>query len=155
MADIAATLVGLGDLQQRVHDAVSQSVEDALHTLRDTAMPLAPIGDPGNSTNNPGDLAYSIKVEGPLGDVGVYEGWVGPTVIYGRMRELGTPPGGLRPVYGKYMVFEKYYTLRFAKIVHQPPQPYMKPARELARPRIDFDVNRRLTQAITGVTTSG
>lgn len=87
--DVSRTLAGLDALTLRINDATLQSVADSLHLFQASGMLHAPIGRPGNSTNAPGDLARSIDVEGPVGGDGVYAGQVGPTVIYGRLRELG------------------------------------------------------------------
>jgi hypothetical protein len=86
---VAGTIAGLDALSLRVDAATLQSTADALHLFQAAGMLRAPVGTPGNTTNAPGDLARSIDVEGPEGGEGVYEGRVGPTVIYGRQRELG------------------------------------------------------------------
>jgi hypothetical protein len=86
---VAGTIAGLDALSLRVDAATLQSTADALHLFQAAGMLRAPVGTPGNTTNAPGDLARSIDVEGPEGGEGVYEGRVGPTVIYGRQREFG------------------------------------------------------------------
>jgi hypothetical protein len=87
--NVLDTIAGLDALALRIDGATAQATADALHLFQAAGMLNAPIGTPGNSTNAPGDLARSIDVEGPAGGDGVYAGEVGPTVIYGRQRELG------------------------------------------------------------------
>ena len=88
-------------------------------------MEKAPVGVTGNSTNAPGDLRRSIVVEGPAGGDGIYSGKVGPTVIYGRQRELG---GDIYPVHARALVFTKFGTVYTVQRVYQKPEPFLKPA---------------------------
>ena len=87
--NVGGTIAGLDALGLRIDGATRQATADALHLFQAAGMLNAPVGTPGNSTNAPGDLARSIDVEGPEGGDGVYAGEVGPTVVYGRQRELG------------------------------------------------------------------
>jgi len=50
---------------------------------------------------------------------------VGPTVIYGRIQELG---GVIKPVHAKMLSWVDDGVRIFAKMVHLPPRPYLRPA---------------------------
>ena len=111
-------------------------------------MGHAPVGVFGNSTNTPGDLRRSIEVEGPeqIAD----HSWlarVGPTVIYGRQRELGGP---IFPQAARVLRFEKFGEVVFTQSVFQFPRPYMKPAYEDQRPNIEAVVIATFSAAIEG-----
>ncbi len=127
--DIAETLAALDALNTRTNEAMRQSVADGLHLIQATAMAKAPRGTPGNSTNLPGDLARSIEVTGPRGRGarGLYVGWVGPTTVYGRLRELGSG-NGIFPVRARMLHFFKFGEEVFTYSVHQKAEPYLKPA---------------------------
>lgn len=106
--DVSATIAGLERLKERVNEATRQSVADVLHLFQAAGMGHAPVGVTGNSTNMPGDLRRSILVDGPhaMGD-DTWEGKVGPTVVYGRQRELGGP---IEPKVAKALAFTKFGT---------------------------------------------
>jgi hypothetical protein len=54
------------------------------------------------------------------------EASVGPTVIYGRIQELG---GTILPIHGEYLTFQTYDgQWHKVKVVHMPPKPYLRPA---------------------------
>jgi hypothetical protein len=116
-SDVSSTLAGLDALVQRVHGAVRKSVSDVAHLFQAQAIENAPVGDPDNSTNPPGDLRRGIVVEGPIGGDGSWAARVGPKVTsahpgpggevlnYGRQREFG---GEIYPRISSRLVFLKY-----------------------------------------------
>ena len=133
--DAGATIAGLEALRWRMDEAVRRSVAAAAHLIQGDAMRKAPVGTPGNSTNTPGDLGRSIDVQGPLGGDGRYEARVGPTVIYGRQRELG---GDIYPVMASALRFRRFGEVVYRARVHQEPEPYLKPAAiEMRQPIYD------------------
>lgn len=143
--DVGATLLGLDALAARINEAARQITADAAHMVQRKAMDVAPVGVSGNSTNAPGDLRRSILVQGPVGADGRYEAQVGPTVVYGRQRELGGP------IYAQnvsYLVFTKFGTTYYTPRVFQKPRPYMKPGRMLAIPGIEAMAQERVAAAI-------
>lgn len=143
--EIADTLAGIDELSKRFNTAMRDIVGDALHEIQLFGALFAPAGTPGNTTNPPGDLKRSIDVQGPQGGDGLYAGRVGPTVIYGRQRELG---GHIYPKFARWLVFTKFGDTVYTKHVYQPPHPYMKPGRALALRFIARDRDERLTKVI-------
>lgn len=145
--DVSRTLAALGDLGKRMDTAAFNTVKDGLDLIQLSARAKAPVGTPGNSTNAPGDLGRSIEVEGPAGDGGIYSGKVGPTVIYGRQRELG---GDIykSPGWMKFMWGDKGLT--FAHHVYQKPEPYLKPATEEQLPNLEVLAYEHALAAIEG-----
>ena len=123
--EVGDTIAALKLMGPRMDHAVFQTVADGLGVLQASAMEKAPVGVTGNSTNAPGDLRRSIVVEGPVGGDGIYSGKVGPTVIYGRQRELG---GDIYPVHARALVFTKFGTVYTVQHVYQKPEPFLKPA---------------------------
>ena len=90
--DAQKTLAGLGQMGNRLEDAMFDSVRNILDTVQEFAKANASTfaGDyPDKSTTLPGTLMNSIITSGPTGSLGIYEGWVGPTVVYGAQREWG------------------------------------------------------------------
>jgi len=79
-----------------------------------TPTPSPPGAPPSLVT---GSLRRSITVRGPLGGGSRWEASVGPTIVYGRIQELGGVAGG-----------------RGARL---PARPYMSPALRRARPQIN------------------
>lgn len=148
MADIAATISALRAASDRITEATRQIVADAAHLVQAASMGFAPVGTPGNSTNLPGDLRRSIMVDGPeqVGE-GMFAAQVGPTVIYGRQRELG---GAIYPKRARFLRFERFGVVHYRKRVYQHPEPYMKPGRAAAIPEIRAVAIARLTAAIEG-----
>jgi hypothetical protein len=143
----AGTIAGLDVLAKRVDNATRQSVADVLERFQGAGRLLAPKGTIGNTTNAPGDLARSILVEGPFGADGAFEGQVGPTVIYGRQRELGGPIFVKR---AKQLRFVKFGTVYYRHAVFQKPEPYLKSAYDLEQPVIPGIVYRDLEAALAG-----
>lgn len=148
MAEVAATIAGLDALALRIDDATRQVVADVAHIIQAGGMGHAPVGRPGNSTNLPGDLRRSIMVEGPAR--ASEHSWlarVGPTVVYGRQRELG---GAIYPRRARFLRFERYGVVEYSKRVYQRPQPYMRPGYdEGRRPALSVLISR-MSAAIEG-----
>ena len=139
---------GAAALIQRLNEATEQIVADIAHLIQAGGMLHAPVGTPGNTTNMPGDLRRSIVVEGPerISD----NSWgarVGPTVIYGRQRELG---GDIFPVRAKFLRFHRFGLLILTRHVFQFPEPYMKPAEMQSRDAAYAIAIDRLSAAIEG-----
>ena len=143
--DVARTLAGLDALLARMDLGVKQSIADAAHLIQAAAMEKAPVGTPGNSTNAPGDLARSIEVEGPTGGDGIYAAELGPTVIYGRQRELG---GEIYPQIASALHFFRFGEEIYTRHVHQEPEPYMLPALEENWVDIIPLVNARIAEVL-------
>jgi hypothetical protein len=145
--EVGATVVGLELLGMRVDHATRRIVGDAAHIFQAEGMKLAPVGVSGNSTNAPGDLARSIDVEGPRDVGGVYLARVGPTVVYGRQRELGGP---IYPTAASILHFVKFGQDVFTMAVRQGPRPYMLPARAQGIPLVEAMANARIAAVLEG-----
>lgn len=146
MITVAATIAALDLLGNRLDEATKQITGDAAHIVQAEAMHEAPTGVYGNSTNEPGDLKRSIDVTGPHGNQGSYLARVGPTVVYGRQRELG---GDIYPKVGD-LRFEKFGTVVFTAHVYQKPNPYMLRGEMAAIPKIEAVAQARLAAVIAG-----
>lgn len=85
----AATKAGLGLVAHRAEAAVKQELARKGHD-RGTPTPSAP-GEPPARVS--GDLLRHIKVQSPTGAAGTYTAAVGPTMVYGRIQELGGVAG--------------------------------------------------------------
>ena len=149
--EAADTIAALKALAGRLDDTAKDITADALHIVQAAGVVFAPVGTPGNiggfpGNGAPGDLKRSIEVFGPTGADGVYEGQVGPTVVYAAQREYG---GAIYPKHARALAFQKfadhlvigptirkghdprtntYYIQRAG--VYQLPHPYMRPARD-------------------------
>ena len=145
--DVSGTIAGLDLLAKRVDQATRQIVADVAHLFQAAGIDEAPVGVSGNSTNAPGDLRRSIDVQGPTGRDGIYEALVGPTVVYGRQRELG---GAIYPVTATFLRFEKFGVVYYRTRVFQEANPYMKRGYVQTLPSIEPVARERLRAAITG-----
>jgi Bacteriophage HK97-gp10, putative tail-component len=157
--DVAATMAGLDALAHRVSHATERIVERSAHVFQALAMANAPVGDPENSTNAPGDLARSIQVDGPYGGGDSFVARVGPTVTtanpgpygrimnYGRQREFG---GEITPNGPKMLVFEKFGSVYFASRVYQDGAFYLTRARVEGGPTVEVVIVEELTVAVEG-----
>lgn len=144
---VARTLLGMDALAVRMESAIKQITADAAHIVQTQSMMEAPVGVTGNSTNAPGDLRRSIDVQGPVGGGGTYHARVGPTVIYGRQRELGGP---IYPQRAAALRFEKFGTVYYSQRVFQTANPYMLRGEAAAIPQIDAVARERVARAIMG-----
>jgi len=71
-------------------------------------------------------LAGSIQTVLDKADESSAEASVGPTVVYGRIHELG---GTILPIHGEYLTFQTYDgQWHKVKVVHMPARPYLRPA---------------------------
>lgn len=70
-------------------------------------------------------LADSIQTEVVSSSANKAEVAIGPTVVYGRIQELG---GWIKPVHAKLLHWVDEGVDIFAKAVHLPPRPYLRPA---------------------------
>ena len=82
----------------------------------------------GKST---GALGRSISVKNRPADLASD---IGPAVIYGRIHELG---GVIKPVKAQRLVFEIGGQVRTAMQVTIPKRPYLQPALDTAKPKIE------------------
>lgn len=72
---------------------------------------------------------------------------VGPTVIYGRIQELG---GIVKPVFAKVLSWVDDNGVRiFAKMVQIPPRPYLRPAVDESKSKIERAVEYQLKKQIS------
>lgn len=156
--DVSATIAGLAALGQRVNVATERIVARAAHEFQAQAMINAPVGEPDNSTNEPGDLRRSIEVDGPesIGDH-TWFARVGPTVVtanpgpggsvynYGRQREFG---GLLWAKSSPFLAFWTHGTFVRKLFVYQFGSHYLGRAR--SEVYVDGIVVDELTVAIEG-----
>jgi phage gpG-like protein len=79
------------------------------------------------------------------------EASVGPTVIYGRIHELG---GTILPIHGEYLTFQTYDgEWHKMKAVHMPPKPYLRPAVDEHQQEILDAIGYQLEVGINKATT--
>jgi phage gpG-like protein len=78
----------------------------------------------GKSTGGAG-LGGSIQTEVTKSTANSAEVSVGPTVVYGRIQELG---GIIKPVHAKMLSWVEDGVRIFANLVRIPPRPYLRPA---------------------------
>jgi len=73
---------------------------------------------------------------------------VGPTVVYGRIQELG---GVILPVHAKMLSWVDDGVRIFAKMVHIPARPYLRPAvdehKQEITDAISFQINKQISEA--------
>lgn len=140
--DAGAAEAALDLLIQRIAEATEQAVADGAALVEAAAKRNAPV--------RTGTLRRSIAVEGPIPvGLAVYSARVGPTVIYGRIRELG---GHIYPVNVRFL---RWYGADgrpvFARHVYQHGRPYLKPAVSASRRRFRAIAVRRWAEAIDSV----
>ena len=153
MIDVTATLAGIDALEVRLDVAVFGLVDEIAEETGHRARALAPVGFSHGSgpdhlgASVPGTLRDSILVAGPFGDAaGGWEALVGPTVIYGRLRELGgTIVPVTKPALRWWDVNGLYHS---ARVTRPRGRPYLKPALESVD--VSAVVGRFLTEAIIG-----
>ena len=157
--DIAGTLAGLDAFAERVNDATRRTVAGAADIYKLHAALNAPVGDPENSTNPPGDLAASMIATEPVGGGGTWASDVGPTVEtvhpgpggtvfnYGRQREFG---GLLWAKSSIYLTFKSFGMWHQRLFVYQEGSYYLTRAREEGSDEIDALITAELTAAVNG-----
>jgi HK97 gp10 family phage protein len=93
-----------------------------------------------------GELSGSIKTELTKSSDRSAEVSVGPSVVYGRIQELG---GIVRPVTARMLSWIGDTGERiFAKMVRIPPRPYLRPAVDESKDRIAQAVEYQIRKAI-------
>jgi len=146
--EVEDTIRALDHLVDRMGRASLAIAAQGARMVNVGARALAPIGlELPHRTGTPGDLARSIRTTGPVpSGRGAYTAHVGPTVIYGRQRELGGP---IAPVFARRL---RWWAMDgtpiFARHVVQFPHPYLKPAAEAVRHRYRDLAIRRWGDAI-------
>ncbi len=145
--NVAACIAGMDALALRMEIATLEIVHEAANHVQAQSRIEAPEGTPGNTTNAPGDLKASILIEGPTGGGGTYTALVGPTVIYGRQRELG---GTITTKSAPWLVFTKYGHVYMKSSVYQEPNYYMYRGLFAALPEIEVSIEKLVTAAIVG-----
>ena len=89
-----------------------------------------------NAPHLSGELATSVAVTGPYPVVGGYIAKVGPTLIYGRIRELGGRiPGSKTVMTHPYLRWFQDGKPIFAKSVHQRGSRYVLRSYEIYKPQ--------------------
>lgn len=138
-----AAAAAIDALIARIREATRRAVADETALVESAAKSFAPVMT--------GTLRRSIlpTPTHPLAP-SVFEALVGPTVVYGRQKELG---GHIRPVRAPELVF---FWLRQGRWVHtqhvyQHPQPFMKPGVEQASGRFGALIERRVGAAILSI----
>ena len=120
--DLSAFKAGLGKLSAVARgDALRDTVEAGARVIQAQAMINANEVFSDKATNA---LANSIIVEMEGGGNKVSAN-IGPTVIYGRIHELG---GIIKPITAKFLHFFIDGVEIFTKEVHIPARPYLRPA---------------------------
>lgn len=123
--DVTAAVAALTKLGDAIDAATRNAVFEGAARVDAAAK--------GNAPVLTGSLRRSIDIEGPT-RVGLasYRARVGPTMIYGRIRELG---GDIYPKQARILRWwDKAGNKVFAMHSHQVPRPYLKPAVEI----VDF-----------------
>lgn len=128
------------NLARKYKDAAKSATGIALHAIEREAKI--------NATVNPkvrtGRLRQSILVRGPRNEGFRFSGEVGPTVIYGRIQELG---GEIFPKRAKWLHWVDGTGDHFAKHVTLPSRPYLKPAVSLTKGMIGDIFRAELAKA--------
>lgn len=122
--EVNATIIAMEELKIRMDVGIRTLSNRIAETVQKNARRQAPKGRVGNSTNPPGDLAASIIIDGPhYLNMNKVLTQVGPTVKYGRLRELG---GVLVPKDYQFMHFFIDKREFFMKRVEQKDNPYLE-----------------------------
>ncbi len=134
----------LAELAQRMDRATDVGVDDGLTLVQEEATRLLtekthPPGTPTPSVAPEppalisGALRRSIRARRDPSSGGVHRGRIGPTIVYGRIQELG---GTIVPKVAKQLSWLTAEGWRHAMSVRLPARPYMKPAVTTSRPRV-------------------
>lgn len=116
-----------------MRDQFSMAARDALSASLHEIERQAKLNATVNPKVRTGRLRSSIIVKGPMGGGSHWSGEVGPTVIYGRIQELG---GTIFPKRAKFLHWVDGSGDHFARHVTLPARPYLKPAAETTKPMI-------------------
>ena len=101
------------------------------------------------SSKSVGELAGSIQVVLDKATPTSAEASIGPTVIYGRIQELG---GVIKPIKAKMLSWVEDGKRIFAHMVHIPARPYLRPAVDEHHPEILEAVSLQLRKDIEEAT---
>jgi hypothetical protein len=149
MAGEGEAAAAIDKLIARLDVATAAGVMEGALRLEALGRAAAPIG-PSHGGYSPGSLRRSFRTEGPtpLG-FARYVARVGPTTVYGRIRELG---GHIYPVRAPMLRWrDDSGVWHAAKHVYQKPQPYLKPATMLIRRDFNRIMRRHWADAIRRV----
>lgn len=124
----------MDDVIRKLLDVTDRVVDVSLSAIQTSAQDMLtdythPRGTPTTSPRGgppalvSGNLRRSIKTRRDYsGDVGVYAGLVGPTIVYGRIQELG---GVIHPTKGVFLWWKSQDGWHRATEVTIPARPYM------------------------------
>lgn len=121
-----------------VEQAAANATSAVLHQMEARAKDVA-----AGQFKGVGRLAGSITVRKDS----KLSGKVGPTVIYGRIQELG---GTIYPRQAKMLHWVDATGSHFARHVTLPPRPYLKPGVEIVKPLIGSIVAAEMEKALGG-----
>ena len=147
--EVDACIAGLARLAKRVETATAEIAMEGAFLVEAAAKGDAPVLT--------GTLRRSIDVKGPhmLGPF-AFSADVGPTVVYGRMRELGGwIPGGAvprpKPPGTSLYWVDSSGGQHFASLVHQHGRPYLRPALVASVEKYHDLAARRWNEALSGL----
>lgn len=118
-----------------IEEGAANATSAVLHQMEARAKDVA-----AGQFKGVGRLAGSITVRKD----GKLTGQVGPTVIYGRIQELG---GTIFPRERKFLHWVDASGSHFARHVTLPPRPYLKPGVEMVKPIIGAIVGAEIEKS--------
>ena len=124
------------DWKHSVEEAAENATSAVLHQMEARAKDMA-----AGQFKGVGRLAGSITVRKDT----KLSGQVGPTVVYGRIQELG----GVVRAHGNYSLHNKATGQYFGRQVTLPPRPYLKPGVEIVKPIIGDIVAGELAKSMS------
>lgn len=134
----------LAEIARRMDRATDVGVDDGLTLVQEEAARLLtekthPPGTPTPSAPGEppalisGALRRSIRARRDPSSGGIHRGRIGPTIVYGRIQELG---GTIVPRTARMLSWMGGGVRHFARSVHLHARPFMKPAVDASRPRV-------------------
>jgi hypothetical protein len=147
--DAADAIAGLERISKAINLATRLAVSDGMKLTQKLARANAPMGTRSGST--PGALRRSILGKGPTPDgLATWTGKMGPTVIYGRIRELG---GMIVPTHAPILHWvnnagNSVYAMHSDQKLGSSSKPYLKPAVMVVRTRFQAMAERRWAVAL-------
>jgi hypothetical protein len=147
--DVDAAVTALDALMVALDDATREGVADGAARVQRLGRTYVP----ETSGRGSGQLASSITVTGPYpSGLGSHTAKVGPTTVYGRIREIGGQIPGRRTVMTHpFLRWEANGRTFFARKVHQKGGKYMLRAVIDVRPQFQDICARRWRHAIESV----
>lgn len=124
--DASEAIRAIDDLIERLESATEAATREGIGVFEGAAKSNAPV--------KTGTLRRSIFVTGPI-RTAMYR-WtarVGPTVVYGRIRELG---GHIYPKRVQWLRWERFGRVWFSKHVYQSGTHYVKRGVEASLPKV-------------------